>query len=137
MTTLPVALLVSGTAQGPVSCLDAPLSLWGGYDIAEGVIIDATHPNRGQELAGRIVAMEARGSSSSSSTLLEAARSGTAPAAIILPRADAILTIGSLVAMDLYQVSIPIVLLDAQHWATLGQARHATLDPTSAILILD
>jgi predicted aconitase with swiveling domain len=137
MRALPVALLVPGTAKGPISCLYAPLSLWGGYDIADGVIIDATHPNRGQKLAGRIVAMEARGSSSSSSTLLEAARSGTAPAAIILPRADAILTIGSLMAMELYQVSIPIALLDAQHWTALRGARHATLDRTSSVLTLD
>jgi hypothetical protein len=117
MKTFPVSFLVAGSVIGSVARLDAPLSLWGGFDIETGTIIDVTHPNVGRSLAGKIVMMmEARGSSSSSSTLLEAARNGTAPAALVLARPDPILTIGSLVAWDLYQTAIPIVLLDISHW---------------------
>jgi len=54
---------------------------------------------------------EARGSSSSSSALVELARRGIAPRAIILGRPDAILAIGALVAEQLYGQLIPIVVL--------------------------
>jgi predicted aconitase with swiveling domain len=117
MTSFPIHFFVPGKASGLIVRLAAPLSLWGGFDIETGCVIDATHPNVGAHLSGRIVMMnEARGSSSSSSTLLEAARVGTAPAAIVLARLDPILTIGSLVAKDLYQVDIPIALLEPSCW---------------------
>ena len=54
----------------------------------------------------------ARGSCSSSSVLAEAIRLGTAPAAILLLEPDEILTIGSLVAAELYGRAMPVVLLE-------------------------
>ena len=49
-------LLVPGAAAGPVVCCDEGLSFWGGVDPDTGRIIDAHHPNHGQDLAGRAVA---------------------------------------------------------------------------------
>ena len=139
MIVLPVSFLVPGTARAVIARLDVPLSFWGGYSAEAGIVIDRTHPDCGRRLAGTIVAMrEARGSSSASSTLVEAARIGTAPAAIILERRDPILTIGSLVAADLYGVDIPIALLDAIYWPQLGDGRTVSLDgPGSQILVED
>ena len=112
--------LTGGNAQGTLVMLDEPLSLWGGLDLRTGTIVDATHPQHGISLARRIVAMrKARGSSSSSSALVEAARAGVAPAAIILEQLDAILVIGALVVEDLYDVQIPIVTLPASEWPGL------------------
>jgi predicted aconitase with swiveling domain len=71
---------------------------------------------------------EARGSSSSSSALVEAARQGTAPAAIFLARIDPILVIGSLVAADLYGIEIPILLVDARQWGCLRNGAHSEID---------
>ena len=106
-------VLVGGTAAGPVAALSAPLSLWGGFDLDSGRICDASHPQHGLALAGTILVMPgARGSSSSSSALVEAVRRGTAPRAIILSRVDPILVIGALVAADLYSVDLPILLTD-------------------------
>ncbi|WP_447763510.1 aconitase X swivel domain-containing protein [Sphingopyxis panaciterrae] len=137
MTRLAITPLVAGQASAPLACLGAPLSLWGGYDPEEGRVIDVTHPDCGRRLAGEIVAMrEARGSSSASSTLVEAARLGTAPAAIILTRIDPILTIGSLVAADLYQVRIPIVLVESADWPELLAATNAVLDCEAGFLDL-
>lgn len=120
MTLLSAEFLLPGDAQGVLVMLEAPLSLWGGFDIHDGTVIDPAHPQRGVCLAGCIVAMhEARGSSSSASALVEAVRRGTGPVAIILGRPDPILVIGALVATDLYGKALPIVVLGADGWAQL------------------
>jgi hypothetical protein len=99
-------------AEGPVLVLVEPLSLWGGMDPATGEVIDAHHPQRGANLAGRVVVMASgRGSSSSASVLAEAVRAGTAPAAIVLGEADLILAIGAEVADELYGRRVPVVVL--------------------------
>jgi predicted aconitase with swiveling domain len=105
-------VLHAGTAEAPAVVLDAPLSLWGGFDAANGRVMDTRHPQRGASLAGRVLVMPAaRGSSSSASVLVEAARAGVAPAAIVLAEPDLILTIGAVVAQELYGVVIPVVVI--------------------------
>lgn len=99
---------ISGTSL----VLDEGLSLWGGMDPATGKLIDVRHPQRGVSLTGRIVVMPSgRGSSSSASVLAEAVRAKTAPAAILLGEPDLILSIGSVVAEELYGVEVPVVVL--------------------------
>lgn len=92
--------------------LREPLSLWGGMEPATGEVIDVHHPQRGENLAGRVVVMAAgRGSSSSASVLAEAVRAGTSPAAILLAEPDLILAIGSTVAEELYGTRVPVLVL--------------------------
>lgn len=113
--------LTSGSQEGQLLLLDTPLSLWGGVDLQSSEIVDRTHPQRGTLIAKRILAMRAaRGSSSSSSALVEIARVGQAPAAIILGQYDPILVMGALVADELYGVKIPIVLWEGA-WEALIQ----------------
>jgi predicted aconitase with swiveling domain len=103
--------LVAGTAEGPALVLDEPLSLWGGLDPGTGEIVDVRHPQRGANVAGRVLVMPSgRGSSSSSSVLAEAIRAGTAPAAIILGEADPILALGAIVARELFGTTIPVIV---------------------------
>jgi predicted aconitase with swiveling domain len=103
--------LVAGTGEGPALVLDEPLSLWGGLDPETGSIIDTRHPQRGSNVAGRVLVMPAgRGSSSSSSVLAEAIRAGTGPAAIVLGEPDPILALGAIVARELFGTSIPVVV---------------------------
>lgn len=120
--------LTSGSQEGRLLLLDTPLSLWGGVDLQSSEIVDVTHPQRGTLIANRILAMRAaRGSSSSSSALVEIARVGRAPAAIILGQYDPILVMGALVADELYGVKIPIVLWE-DSWQTLIQDQHLRID---------
>ena len=49
--------LVAGTAEGRALVLDEPLSFWGGVDPGTGDIIDPRHPQRGANVAGRILVM--------------------------------------------------------------------------------
>ena len=104
--------LVAGTAEGPALVLDEPLSLWGGLDPGTGEIVDVRHPQRGENVTGRVLVMPSgRGSSSSSSVLAEAIRAGTAPTAIVLGEADPILPLGAIVARELYGKVVPIVVV--------------------------
>jgi predicted aconitase with swiveling domain len=112
----------NGVIDATALVLDEPLSLWGGMDPATGEVIDARHPQRGANLAGRVVVMPAaRGSSSSASVLAEAIRAGTAPAAILIGEADLILAIGAAVAEELYGRRVPVVVMDAPLLASIGE----------------
>jgi hypothetical protein len=111
--------------------LEEPLSLWGGVDPASGEIIDVHHPQRGANVAGRVLVMPSgRGSSSSASVLAEAVRAGTAPAAIVLGEADLILSIGSAVAEELYGRRVAVVVLAPDRIGAIvdGQPINGPLD---------
>jgi uncharacterized protein len=106
--------LISGQA---FTCLPAeilhlePLSFWGGVDAQTGIVIDQSHPQCGVCLKSRVVQMpSARGSSSSSSVLAECIRLGTAPVAIILEQPDPIVLIGALVALELYGLTMAVLV---------------------------
>lgn len=103
--------LCEGSASGQALKLAEPLSFWGGLDSSTGEIIDHSHPNHGENMAGKVLVMQrGRGSSSSSSVLAEAIRAGTGPIAIVLCETDAIIVLGALVAADLYGKHCPIVV---------------------------
>lgn len=96
-------MLVVGSAKAPALVLDAPLSLWGGYDVTVGKIVDRHHPQFGASAVNCVLVMpRGRGSSSSAGALLEAVRLQTAPKAFILSECDDILTVGALAAGELY-----------------------------------
>lgn len=131
--------LIEGMASGALLKLTEPLSLWGGVDLQTGGIVDASHPQRGLILADRLLAMPgSRGSSSSSSALVELARAKRAPAGVITTRADPILTIGALVADDLYDVIIPIMIVSDDDFARLscGAMAHLWSETDRSILSL-
>jgi predicted aconitase with swiveling domain len=108
-------VLFDGGADGKALVLSEPLSLWGGLDPQTGELIGAHHPQRGALLSGRMLVMpSSRGSSSSSSVLAEAVRSGHAPAAILLGEPDLILAVGAAVAAELYGERVPVVVLRAE-----------------------
>ena len=103
--------LAQGEAEGPALVLSEPLSFWGGIDVETGAIIDHSHPQRGLNVAGRVLVMPGgRGSSSSSAVLVETVRRGTGPVAIVLATSDPILTVGAIVAAFLYGLHCPIAV---------------------------
>jgi hypothetical protein len=103
--------LVAGSGEGEALVLSEPLSFWGGVDPATGEVVDPHHPQRGANVAGRVLVMPSgRGSSSSSSVLAEAIRAGRAPAAIVLREPDPILALGAIVARELYGETMPVVV---------------------------
>ncbi len=131
-------VLVAGNGSGPVLRLEEPLSFWGGVDPATGRIIDQRHPRRGESVSGRVLVMPyGRGSSSSSSVLLEGVRLGTAPAAVVLRELDGILALGAAVARELYEKSPPVVLLEPADWSALREGAEASVDLSGCLRIAD
>jgi predicted aconitase with swiveling domain len=121
--------LVPGAASGPILRLDEPLSFWGGLDSATGTIIDRLHPQRGANVAGRILMMPCgRGSSSGSATLAEALRLGKGPAAILMLERDAIVVVGAMVAAELYRLACPVALANERDWEALAAAASLAIE---------
>ena len=117
---------------GRALLLTEPLSFWGGMDPASGELIDAHHPQRGANLADRVVVMPAaRGSSSSASVLAESVRAGTAPVAILVGESDLILAIGSVVAEELYGQHVPVVVVTPEELAAIRDGEVIVLDGDS------
>ena len=94
--------------------LSEPLSFWGGVDPQTGRIIDGSHPQVGESIAGRVLRMpHSRGSSSSPSVLAECLRLGTGPTAIILDQPDPMVTLGAAVARILYGIECPVTVVSS------------------------
>lgn len=122
-------ILIGGSASGSILKLDGPLSFWGGVDPERGIIGDPRHPNSGQEIAGRVLAIPATiGSSSSSAIMLELLRNGNAPLALLLGTVDSILVLGILVARELGYPTIPALDLSQTNYAALPTSGTVNID---------
>jgi predicted aconitase with swiveling domain len=120
VSEIPVRCVSAGEVEATLIVSLEPLSLWGGFNVTTGAVIDRGHPAFGQILTGRILAMPSgRGSSSSSSILAEAVRLGTAPLGLVLAETDPILAVGEIVARKLYGKSLPIVVCGRDAFARL------------------
>lgn len=107
--------------------LDLPLSFWGGVS-QDGTIIDGHHPQLGESLVGRVLAMTSgRGSSSSSSVLAELLRAEKGPTAILLTHPDAIVVLGAIVAAELYGSAVPVVQMSDEDFARLRSGDGVTV----------
>ena len=123
-------VLIAGEAQGEVLALTHPISFWGGVDPRTGDIIDARHPERGINIAGKILALPAMiGSSSAAAVMLELIHAGKAPAALIMPDPDAILLLGVIVAHEMEWPTCPAFALDKETQRSLhGKRIHIASD---------
>lgn len=133
MVTVLARNLVAGSARGPVLWLDEPLSFWGDVDPEDGRIRDERHPQAGESVSGTILVLpHGRGSSSSPSVLAEMIRRGNGPSGILLREADPMLVLGSLVAAELYGVTLPVAVgADPR----LAGAREAEIAPDGSVRI--
>jgi predicted aconitase with swiveling domain len=129
-------VLVAGTAVGVALVLSEPLSLWGGLDPETGRIIDQRHPQVGEIVTEKVLVMPAgRGSSSASSILLEAIRAGTAPAAIITAEIDGILALGAAVGQEVYDRSLPVLVLSGVDYGRLATGQQISIEPNNTVWV--
>ncbi|KQW30956.1 hypothetical protein ASE36_01275 [Rhizobium sp. Root274] len=130
--TISGRVLVPGVAEGRILFSDVGLSFWGGVDAVTGEVIDRHHPLSGQSLRGRVLAIPtSRGSCSGSGVVLELLLNDQGPAAILLERPEAIITLGVIVAEALFGRSIPVVCVGEKTFVTLrdrGDVRIAAVD---------
>lgn len=129
--------LIAGSAAGTALVLDEPLSFWGGLDQHTGAIIDERHPQRGEDVSGRILVMPSgRGSSSSSSVLAEAIRNQHGPSGIVLAETDEIIVLGALVVELLDGHTVPVVQLAAADYGALQTGDQLSIEPDGQLRIV-
>src|SRR4051812_37185127 len=125
-------ILLPGTGEGEVLALTHPISFWGGVDPRTGDIIDARHPQRGECVAGRVLALPGTiGSSSASAVLLELVHAGKAPAAILMTEPDAILLLGLVVAREMGWTTPPALRVPLDRQRVLSG--RVSVDETGAV----
>ncbi|MDR0810616.1 MAG: aconitase family protein [Gemmobacter sp.] len=123
--------ILAGTAHGPILATPEPLSFWGGVDPATARVIDVHHPLHGRCLSGSILMMPStRGSCSGSAMLLDMALHGRAPAALVFSEAEDIVTLGALIAAEMFSQPLPVLRLPPDAWAQLALAESATITET-------
>jgi predicted aconitase/predicted aconitase with swiveling domain len=126
-------VLVSGSAEGDVLFTDTALSFWGGADAVTGEIIDRHHPLSGERLTGRVLALPtSRGSCTGSGVILELILNGQGPAAIVLEHPEAIITLGVIVAEEVFGRSIPVIAVGREAFAELKAAKRIRINDAVA-----
>ncbi|ASY66983.1 2-Methylcitrate dehydratase AcnD (plasmid) [Sinorhizobium sojae CCBAU 05684] len=120
--------ILGGSAEGPVIFAREALSFWGGVDPASGRVIDVHHPLHGVALSGSILMMpSSRGSCSGSGVLLDLVLTGRAPAALVFSEAEDVLTLGALVASEMFGRTLPVLRLAPDAFAALARAESARI----------
>jgi predicted aconitase with swiveling domain len=120
--------VLAGAAQGPVISTEEALSFWGGVDPGTGRVIDVHHPLHGASLTGAILLMPtSRGSCSGSGVLVDMALTGRAPAALLFRQEEDVLTLGALVAWEMFGKSVPVLRLPPEAFRELSQAKAARI----------
>ncbi len=123
-TALQGRVLHAGTATGEVLLLDAPLSFWGGFDPRTGTILDQQHPQAGESIGGKILALrETRGSAGTPAAIAEAIRRGCGPLAFLMVRPDVNVVTGVKVAAHLYGQTVPVVTIPDAEFERLQDGR--------------
>lgn len=113
----------AGMAKGPILATTEALSFWGGVDPATGRIIDVHHPLHGSSLTGHILMMpSSRGSCTGSGVLLDLALTGRGPAALIFSGDEDVLTLGALIAAEMFGCTMPVLRVSAELFAALSSA---------------
>lgn len=111
---------VKGKASGKLLASNQELSFWGGVDPESGEIIDRHHPLSGRYLQDTVLAIPGgRGSCSGSGVILELLLNGKAPNAILFERREDILTLGVMIAEEIFDRAIPVVTLKPEDFYEL------------------
>ncbi|MCG5486189.1 MAG: DUF521 domain-containing protein [Sinorhizobium meliloti] len=124
----PARSILQGAAEGPVIATGEALSFWGGVDPATGCVIDVHHPLHGVPLTGCILMMpSSRGSCTGSGVLLDLVLTGRGPAALIFSEPEDVLTLGALIASEMFASPLPVLRLAPEAFAALARAKTARI----------
>ncbi|KAJ5606572.1 Aconitase/3-isopropylmalate dehydratase large subunit alpha/beta/alpha subdomain 1/3 [Penicillium lagena] len=112
--------IIPGAAEGELVASKIALSFWGGVNAENGIVIDQHHPLAGQSISGKILAIPSgRGSCTGSGVVLELLLNGCQPSALIFGRDELILSMGVIVAEEMFQKSIPILQVSESQFDTV------------------
>ncbi len=126
--------VVAGSAEGIAIVSNQPISFWGGVSPRTGEIIDRHHERLGAIITGKVfVFPQGKGSSTASATLLESIKAGTGPAAIINLKVDPILALGAILADEVYQKAIPIIVVSQEDFDAIQEGDYLSIKPDGTI----
>ena len=129
-------VLISGWASGTALVLDDTLSFWGGFDPAQGEIIDVHHPQFGQRVGGSVLFIpESRGSAGTPGGIAETLRNGSGPSAFVLGERDVNIGVGALVANRLYALEIPVLTVTLDEMAQIRSDDRIEIDRQGLISV--
>ncbi|MGD8471284.1 MAG: DUF126 domain-containing protein [Desulfobacterales bacterium] len=128
-TILKCRSLVAGHGCGKILATRQSISFWGGVDPTSGMIIDPRHELFDQSITGKVLAFPyGKGSAAAPLVLLELAKQGAAPAAIINIETDPLLVAGPIISKHFYGTAIPVVALARTAFDRLLTGQEATVD---------
>jgi uncharacterized protein len=131
-------VLIEGVATGSSLVLDEPLSFWGGFDPADGRIIDVHHPQYDRQVTDSILFIpQSRGSAGTPGGIAETLRNGSGPRAFVLGERDVNIGVGVLVANRLYDFSVPVIQIGIAQMRQIATGVSVEISASGAILIAD
>ena len=130
-----MTVLNDGMVTAEALVLETPVSFWGGFDPMTGIILEASHPQRGQAIIGKALVMPyAKGSSGTPAGVAESIRVGTGPAAIVLGQPDANIAVGAKVASQLYGIDVPVIAITPAQYAVFQTSQLWHIDTQQGVL---
>jgi predicted aconitase with swiveling domain len=102
--------ITHGKVEGEAIVSKSAFGFYGAVDPGTGVVSDKRHELFGKNISGKILVFpEGRGSTAGAIAILELARCGTLPAALINRVTEPILATGAILAEKFYNRIIPVV----------------------------
>ncbi len=129
-------VLIAGRATGSALVLDDTLSFWGGFNPANGEIIDVHHPQYRQLVGGKILCIpQSKGSAGTPGGIAETMRNGSGPLAFVLGERDVNVSVGTLVANRLYDMNVPVVEISLEQMRQIKTGDAISIDQNGAISV--
>ncbi len=120
-----------GNASGELLISTEPIGFLGGVDPKTGEVIEKGHALEGKNVAGKILVFpNGKGSTVGSYVMLQLAKNGKAPAAIINETAEPIIAVGAIIS------KIPMVDKPEIRISELNNGKKATVDGTKGEIII-
>lgn len=130
MPEMTAQAVLPGCASGRLVSTGEALSFWGGVDPLTGSVIDTHHPLHGVDIAGAVLVMPtSRGSCSGSGVLLDLALNGKAPAALIFSEPEDVITLGALVAAEMFDRPLPVLRLSPDAFRAVAKTERVEISP--------
>jgi predicted aconitase with swiveling domain len=102
--------ILDGKVKAEAIVSSQTFGFFGGVNPSTGIVIDRRHELFGQSIKGKVfIYPEGRGSTVGAAIMLELARTGCAPAAIVNIKIETITAAGGLLAKKFYNLDIPMV----------------------------
>ena len=133
---LPASVLIRGLAQGVALVLEDTLSFWGGFNLANGQIIDVHYPQYRQRVGSKILCIpRSRGSAGTPGGIAETLRNGSGPIAILLGERDVNIGVGVMVGNRLYDLTLPALEISPADMARIHSGDRVLIDRTGTISV--